>query len=60
MPYSHFKTLSIAIDAFGLEFHETVFFPELEPIVPSETLRKSGSAIGVRSVCGRNGGCRSI
>ncbi len=39
MPYSHFKTLSSAIDAFELEFHEEAFFPELKPIVPSETLR---------------------
>jgi len=39
MLYSHFKTLSSAIAAFELEFHETAFFPELKPIVPSETLR---------------------
>ena len=39
MLYSHFKTLPSAIAAFELELHETAFFPELKPIVPSETLR---------------------
>jgi tetrahydromethanopterin S-methyltransferase subunit E len=39
MPYSHFKTLSSAIDTFDLELHEGPFFPTLQPIEPSDTLR---------------------
>jgi hypothetical protein len=39
MAYSHFKTLSIVKDAFGLVSHEGVrFLPELPPIEASQTL----------------------
>jgi hypothetical protein len=39
MAYSHFKTLSSAIDAFDLSLEEGCFFPELSPIGPSEALQ---------------------
>jgi hypothetical protein len=40
MSYSQFKTLSSVLDTFGLDTEEGVrFFPDLDPISPSETLK---------------------
>ena len=39
MPYSYFKTLSSAIDAFDLNLQEGCFFPEMKPIAPSAALQ---------------------
>lgn len=38
MPYSQFKTIGDAIDAFDLTLEEGKFFPEVAPIAPSNTL----------------------
>lgn len=38
MPYSQFKTLGQALDAFELDLQEQGFFPDIKPISPSEVL----------------------